>query len=145
MFAELVRSMRQRLRRAQAAAMDDAADPIVRIRQGTEASVHFMAEHMSFFALIETQRSDAGVSAVLLESAEIYISDIERLIAEAQGLGRIPDDTEPRLAALGVLGTVSYVSQALRSGRTDHSVDKLADFVGMWVVRALGAHITANR
>ena len=39
LFAELVRSMRQSLRRAQAAAMDTAADPVTRIRQGSEASV----------------------------------------------------------------------------------------------------------
>src|SRR5262249_32593624 len=34
LFAELVRTMRQQLRRAQGAAMDPDADPVTRIRQG---------------------------------------------------------------------------------------------------------------
>ena len=45
LFAELVRTMRLRLRKAQAQAMDSAADPLTRIRQGAEASVRFHAEH----------------------------------------------------------------------------------------------------
>ena len=45
LFAELVRSMRQRLRRAQAAALDPTADALTHIRQGVEASLLFMAEH----------------------------------------------------------------------------------------------------
>src|SRR5258706_15384253 len=49
---ELVRDMRQRLRRAQARAMDPAAPPLERIRQGAEASVRFIAEHRAYFALL---------------------------------------------------------------------------------------------
>ncbi len=141
LFAELVRAVRQRLRRAQAAAMDDAADPLTRIRQGAEASVRFMAEHMEFFALVEGQRSAADVTSVLVESAEVYTADVERLVREAQQSGRLPDDIEPRLAAVGVLGTVSYFSQSLRAGRIEIEVDELARFVGDWVVRALGSEI----
>ena len=53
LFAELVRSMRLRLRTAQADAIDLGADPLVRIRQGTEASVRFMAQHRAFFSLLD--------------------------------------------------------------------------------------------
>ena len=143
LFAELVRSMRQRLRRAQATAMDETADPVTRIRQGAMSSVRFMAEHMEFFALLEGQRSAADLSAVLVESAEVYTADVERLIREAQQTGLLPDDTDPRLAAVGVLGTVSYFSQSLRAGRVELEVDELARFVGEWVVRALGSDIAA--
>jgi AcrR family transcriptional regulator len=144
LFAELVRAVRQRLRRAQAAAMDEEADPLTRVRQGAEASVRFMAEHMEFFALVEGQRSTADVTAVLVESAAIYTADVERLIREAQVSGRLPDDTDPRLAAVGVLGTVSYFSQSLRGGRIEVGVDELARFVGEWVVRALGADVSVD-
>ena len=41
LFAELVRTMRMRLRKAQSAAMDPAANALVRLRQGSEASVRF--------------------------------------------------------------------------------------------------------
>ena len=72
LFAELVRSVRQQLRR-EAAAMDDDADPVTRLRQGTEASVRFMAEHGRFFALLEVERHDQRVAAVLRESGDVYV------------------------------------------------------------------------
>ena len=60
------------------------------------------------------------------------------LIVEAQRTGLIPDDHDPGLLALGVLGAVSHCSLYLRSGRIDLGVDELARFVGDWVVRSVG-------
>jgi len=136
LFAELVRSMRTKLRRAQAAAMDPSADPLVRIRQGTEASVVFMAEHRSYFALLDVERADDEVASVLQDGSDVYANDVIRLVREAQALGLVPDG-DPRLFATGVLGAVSSFSHALRSGSLDLDVDELATFVGDWVVRAL--------
>jgi len=65
LFAELVASMRQRLRKAQADAMDPAADALSRLRQGSEASVRFMARHAGYFALLEVESHDRQVSALL--------------------------------------------------------------------------------
>lgn len=136
LFAELVRSMRTKLRRAQAAAMDPSADPLVRIRQGTEASVVFMAEHRSYFALLDVERADDEVASVLRDGSDVYANDVIRLVREAQALGLVPDG-DPRLFATGVLGAVSSFSHALRSGSLDLDVDELATFVGDWVMRAL--------
>jgi AcrR family transcriptional regulator len=136
LFAELVRSMRTKLRRAQAAAMDPSADPLVRIRQGTEASVVFMAEHRSYFALLDVERADDEVASVLQDGSDVYANDVIRLVREAQALGLVPDG-DPRLFATGVLGAVSSFSHALRSGSLDLDVDELATFVGDWVMRAL--------
>ena len=143
LFAELVRSMRLQLRRAQAAAMDPTADPVTRIRQGTEASVVFMAEHRAYFALLDVERSHdeldgrSNVSGVLREGSDVYARDVVRLVREAQEQGLVPDG-DPRLYAVGVLGVVSSFSHALRNGSLDTAVDELAAFVGGWVVRALG-------
>jgi AcrR family transcriptional regulator len=136
LFAELVRSMRTKLRRAQAAAMDPSADPLVRIRQGTEASVVFMAEHRSYFALLDVERADDEVASVLQDGSDVYANDVIRLVREAQALGLVPDG-DPRLFATGVLGAVSSFSHALRSGSLDLDVDELATFVGDWVMGAL--------
>jgi AcrR family transcriptional regulator len=136
LFAELVRTMRLQLRRAQAAAMDPDADPVRRIRQGTEASVVFMAEHRSYFALLDVERADDAVADVLRDGSEVYAADVIRLVAEAQALGLVPD-ADPQLVATGILGTVSSFSHALRNGRLDVDVDALAAFVGDWVERAL--------
>jgi AcrR family transcriptional regulator len=143
LFAELVRSMRTQLRRSQAAAMDPDADPVTRIRQGAEASVRFMAEHMAFFALLEMERTDEAILPVLREGSEVYVADTARLVAEAQAAGLVPDDHDARLLAMGVHGAVSHFSHFHRSGRIELSVDELAVFVGEWVVRALTAEIPA--
>src|SRR5688500_2139215 len=45
LFRELAETIRQNLRREQARAMDAGAPELVRIRQGVEASVQFMAAH----------------------------------------------------------------------------------------------------
>src|SRR6266508_532355 len=55
LFRELAADIRHQLRRAQRAAMDRDASALVRLAQGTVASVHFMAEHSSFFSLLEIE------------------------------------------------------------------------------------------
>ena len=87
--------------------MDPDADPVTRLRQGTEASVRFMAEHVRFFALLEVERNDQRVAAVLRESGDVYVHDTARLVREAQAAGLVPDDHDPTLLAIGVLGAVA--------------------------------------
>jgi AcrR family transcriptional regulator len=145
LFAELVRSMRQEMRRAQAAAMDPDADAVTRLRQGTEASVRFMAEHRAFFALLEGERNEEAIASVLREGSEVYAEDTMALIVEAQREGLVPDDHDARLLALGVLGAVSHYSLYLRSGRIALSVDELARFVGDWVARSVGGEVPVAR
>jgi AcrR family transcriptional regulator len=137
LFAELVRTMRQQLRRAQGAAMEPDADPVARIRQGAAASVRFMAENMAFFALLEVERDEEAIVPSLRESSDVYIADTTRLVEEAQATGLVPDDRPAALLALGVLGAVSHFSHFHRTGRVELTVDELADFVGDWVTRAL--------
>jgi AcrR family transcriptional regulator len=139
LFGELVRTMRLGLRRAQAAAMDPDADVAVRIAQGTEASVRFMAEHAAYFALIDVERTDPAHAVVLSEGSDIYLDDVTKLIEEGQREGAFPD-ADSILMAVGVLGAVSSFSNAYRNGRLDPdlSVEQLAGFVRGWVVSALG-------
>jgi AcrR family transcriptional regulator len=136
LFSELVRTMRMQLRRAQAAAMDTSADPVTRIRQGTEASVIFMAEHRSYFALLDVERADDKVASLLRDGSDVYAEDVVKLVREAQAAGLVVDG-DARLYATGVLGAVSSFSHALRNGRLDVDVTELASFVGEWVIRAL--------
>ncbi|MCB0955363.1 MAG: TetR/AcrR family transcriptional regulator [Ilumatobacteraceae bacterium] len=136
LFAELVRSMRQSLRRAQAAAMDTAADPVTRIRQGSEASVRFMAEHQSYFALLDVERADDAVAGVLQEGSDVYAADVHRLVRDAQAAGLVPDG-EPAFYTAGIMGAVSSFSHAHRRGHIRMPIDDLARMVGDWVTQAL--------
>ena len=138
LFAELVRTMRLRLRRAQGTAMDPNADAVTRIANGAEASVRFMADHAAYFALLDVERSDPEVADVLAEGAGVYLDDVRRLVEDGQRAGTIADAPSD-LIAVGVLGTVSSFSNSYRSGRLgeDITVDDLAVFVRRWVVNAL--------
>jgi AcrR family transcriptional regulator len=138
LFGELVRSMRHRLRRAQADAMGDLVDPIERLRAGTVASVRFMAEHATFFSLVDVERTDAAIRDVLRAGSGVYLDDVVALVDEARRAGRAID-TDSTVLALGVLGAVSSFSNAWRSGQIDLPADELAEIVADWVVRAVGA------
>lgn len=136
LFTELVRSMRQQLRRAQADAMSPDADAVTRIHQGAVASVRFMAENATYFSLVDVERADPAIADALRAGSDVYLDDVTALVREAQAAGRIPD-ADPHLLALGVLGAVSTFSNAWRSGRIQLSADELAEFVADWVARAL--------
>jgi AcrR family transcriptional regulator len=105
LFTEVVRSMRHRLRRAQADAMDPTADAVERIRQGAVASVLFMAEHTNYFAFVDVERADPALAESMAAGSGVYLDDVTALVREAQRAGTVPD-AEPRLLALGVLDWV---------------------------------------
>ena len=136
LFAELVRTMRLDLRRTQAGSMDPSANAVTRIRQGAEASVRFMAEHHTYFALLDVERTDDALSSVMKEGSDVYASDVRRLIEAAQRDGLLPDG-DPSFSVIGVLGSVSSFSHAHRSGRLAIPIDELASLVGDWVMQAL--------
>ena len=138
LFAELVRTMRLRLRRAQGAAMDPTVDAATRIADGAAASVRFMAEHAAYFALLDVERTDPDVADVLQEGAGVYLDDVRRLVEEGQRSGTIAD-APADLVAVGVLGAVSSFSNSYRNGRlgSDITVEELAQFVRRWVANAL--------
>ena len=80
-----------------------------RIRQGSMASVRFMAEHRAYFTLLDVERSEPTLAEVLRDGSDVYAADVVRLIIEAQADGTVaPGD--PQLHAVGVLGAVSSLA-----------------------------------
>lgn len=137
-FADLAEDLRLRLRRAQAAAMDRDADPLVRLRQGSEASLRFMAEHSQAFSLMAVENVDRQFVDDLRRGTEVHADDTERVVREAVDAGLVRDE-DPRLLAYSVLATVGWFAHFHRTGRLDVDVDGLADFVGRQVVCSLAA------
>jgi AcrR family transcriptional regulator len=138
LFKELADDIRMRLRRSQAEAIDPDADPLVRLRQGAEASVRFMSINAPFFALLEVESTDHRFVDVLRLGTDVHVDDVVVHIRDGIGKGLIRDD-DPVLMARGVVGIVGLYSHFHRTGRTDVPVDDLADFVGRFVVRSLAA------
>ena len=139
LFSELVRTMRRRLRRAQADAMRGHDSPLARVRAGTEASVVFIAEHAHYFALVEFERTDPAIAEALRGTSRVYLDDVIELVRAGTRSAAMIADGDARLLALGVLGAVSSFSSALRAGQIDLPPAELATFVGDWVTQALRA------
>jgi len=137
LFAEVAADIRLRLRKHQAAAIDPDAGPLRQIRQGSQASVRFMAENAHFFSLLEAETGAVTQEARRAGTAQ-HIRDVRGLITRGQEQGAILDEN-PELLALAVVGTVGYYSHYHRTGRASVGIDDLAAFVGRTVVRALAA------
>lgn len=143
-FRQLNADLRLRLRKEQAAAMDPDADPLVQIRQGSEASVRFMAAHARSFALMAVENVDRQFIGDLRRGTEVHADDTERLVRTGIELGLIRDE-DPRLLAYSVLTTVGWFAHYHRLGRVDLDLDGLVAFVGRHVVCSLASRETVVR
>jgi len=138
LFRELVEQNRLRLRRAQGLAIDPAAEPLLRIRQGAESSVRFMATYAHFFALLEVENLEKTFAGERRRGTEIHAADVTTIIDEGIADGTIRDEN-PELLAFGVVGTVGYYGHFHRTGRLPVPVPELAAFVGRFVVCSLAS------
>jgi AcrR family transcriptional regulator len=138
LFRELVEQNRLRLRRAQGAAIIADAEPLLRIRQGGEASVRFMARYAHFFSLLEVENLEKQFADELRKGTQVHTDDVASVIREGIEDGTIRDES-PELLAYGVVGTVGYYGHFHRTGRIPMPVDDLAAFVGRFVVCSLAS------
>ena len=137
-FAELVTSTRQSLRLAQRESIDRGLDPLSQLRQGTEASVRFMAGHAHLYALLQAEGPDQRISELLREGTQVHAADTATLIQRGIAAGLVRDE-DPLLLAYGVLGSVTWFCHFHRTGRITQSAEELATFVGRYVVRSVAA------
>jgi AcrR family transcriptional regulator len=136
LFEELAGNIRLRLRRQQKAVLDPAEPPLVNLRRGTEASVHFMAEHAPFFSLLEVE--GRNFTEVVRLGAEEHLGDTVALVRAGQADGTIRED-DAHLLAVGVVSSVSHYSHLHRTNRLTLPLAELASFVGRQVVHTLAA------
>ena len=144
LFRELVELNRLHLRQAQAHAMDPEAEPLLKVRQGAEASVAYMSRNAHFFALLEVENIEQRFADVLRRGTEIHINDTAALIRQGIADGSVRDD-DPQLLALGVVGAVGYYSHFHRTSRIGLDVVSLGQFVGRFIVCSLAADEEAAR
>ena len=137
-FVELAENLRFRLRVEQASAIQDDARPLVRIRQGVEASVRFMGEHRRLYSLFDVETLDPDIAARLRVGADVHTADTARHIRAAIAAGDVRDE-DPDALAHAVVGTVALFTHLHRTGALTLELDEVAAFAGRWVVRALAA------
>jgi len=139
LFRELVQLNRLRLRQTQAAAIDPGAEPLMQIRQGSEASMLYMARFSHFFSLLEVENLEKRFADDLRLGTEVHAADVAALISVGIDDGTIRDES-PELLAFGVVGTVGYYGHFHRTGRMPMPVEELAAFVGRLIVCSLASH-----
>jgi len=137
LFRELASDIRHQLRRTQRKAIDWDSPALVRIVQGTMASVRFMAEHASFFSLLEIE--GRSVAEELRRGTEQHLRDVKALIVIGQDDGTVTKEDDAELMALAVVGAVGQFSHFHRTGRVDLTLDDLAGYVARLVTRILTA------
>jgi AcrR family transcriptional regulator len=142
LFKELAGSIRLNLRREQGAALRDDAAPLVNLYRGTEVSVLFMAEHAHFFSLLEVE--GRNFTDVLRQGTLQHINDMVRIVEAGQADGTIREE-DPKLLALGVVGSVGHYSHFHRTGRIKVPLPELATFVARYVVHSLASDDDAIR
>ncbi|MDP1820974.1 MAG: helix-turn-helix domain-containing protein [Acidimicrobiales bacterium] len=136
LFEELAEQIRLQLRRQQGTVLQPGDPALVNLRRGTEASVHFMAEHAHFFSLLEVEGRNC--TDVLRRGTEQHIADTLTLIRAGQADGSVRHE-DPVLLALGVVGAVGQYSHFHRTGRITMPLPDLAAFVGRHVVHCVAA------
>ncbi|HET6952167.1 MAG TPA: helix-turn-helix domain-containing protein [Acidimicrobiales bacterium] len=137
LFRELAAEIHRRLRRTQAQAIDAGAPALVRILQGTVASMRFMAENAPFFSLLQVE--GRNVSDMVRQGAEQHLHDVTVLIVEGQKDGTVTDVDPADLLAMAAVGAVGQFSHLHRTGRVDLSLDELSGYVARLVARMLTA------
>jgi AcrR family transcriptional regulator len=139
LFRELVELNRLRLRKFQAAAMDPEAEPLLQIRQGTEASVRYMASYANFFALLEVENLGKQFADELRKGTAIHTRDIAVILRLGIADETIRDENVD-LLAYGIVSMVGLYGHFHRTGRMPMPVEELASFVGRFVVCSLASH-----
>ena len=139
LFRELVELNRLRLRQAQAAAINPAAEPLLQVRQGAEASMQYMASFANFFALLEVENLEKQFADELKKGTEVHTDDVAQILKQGIANGTIRDES-PELLSYGVVGTVGYYGHFHRTGRMPIPVEELAAFVGRFVVCSLASN-----
>jgi AcrR family transcriptional regulator len=137
-FRELVELTRQRMRTQQKRDIDPAANPLARLRQGTESSIRFMGEHRRLYSIIDLESLGPSLTRLLRSGGDVHARDNARHISAGIEQGIIRED-DPLMLAWSLVGTVSSFSHLHRTGRIDRSLDDLATFAGRFVVRALAS------
>ena len=137
-FEELVQQTRLTMRQQQQQAIDPTANPLLRIRQGTESSIRFMGQHRRLYSLTDLESMGPKLTRLLRAGSDVHARDTAQHVEAGIAQGMIRDD-DPLMLAWGVVGTVSSFSQLHRTGRIDRDLDDLATFTGRFVVRSLAA------
>ena len=110
LFVDILSSAHHELRRRQAAAIGDEADPITRLELGTRASLQWFAENRHLFNLFYFASTEERFAPVLRQNEEIAVADVTRHLKDAMVQGRIAD-VDPDMVAHALIGVARHLAR----------------------------------
>jgi AcrR family transcriptional regulator len=112
LLAEILKDAISGLRRAQAEAISGISDPLARIAAGIEASLSYVWDNQTIFAIFEQALGAPGFEGIVRSGHRKLIADTIRHLEEGIRLGRIRD-ADPEVMAHEIFGTMTYVARYL--------------------------------
>jgi AcrR family transcriptional regulator len=138
LFHEIVLDMRQRLRRAQSAAMEGVDDPLARVYVGTVASVRFIAEHHRLYGPVAAEVSaDRRIRRARSQSIRVHADDAAALFAEGQRRGVVRTDDDAVTLAHANAAIVNHFVLLYSNGLFACDLDDLAHRAARYALYAV--------
>ena len=117
LFRELTESKRRELQLRQMEAIVEHGDPLERLYSVVLATVEFLQLHPRLSTVLEMEPVGNDVfRATRFETARIHHRDTASLLAAGQATGTVRSDDTPNALAAAVLGIVSALLEAQRTG-----------------------------
>jgi AcrR family transcriptional regulator len=110
LFVEILRGGQLDLRRRQAQAIGDEADPLRRIELGIRATLAWSEEHRDVLVLSHFAATDERFAPVLREGQDVAVQDTVRHLKDAMVAGLVPD-ADPTLLGHGILGATGHLAR----------------------------------
>ena len=128
LFRAILRGAQVDLRRAQRAALFDAADPLAQVAAGIRASVQWSAAHTDLVTLVAFAATDERFAPMLRRGEQIAIADTATLVTAGIELGLVPDG-DPEVLATAMIGVTTSLTRRLMTDRIDSAepIEALAD------------------
>jgi AcrR family transcriptional regulator len=139
LFKELLLDCLQRLRRAQDAAIKEAADPVGRIEGGIRASIDFFRAEPGYLSVIRTAARYEEFASTVHQGHEVVVSDTALHIKEGMAEGSIRHG-DPELMAHGILGATYHFVEVyfdINNGGATTDRPQLADEAVTFCLRGL--------
>lgn len=123
LFLSILAEALRDLRRTQQRAIEGVDDPIVRVVNGIEASLEYLATNDDLFLLMDFAGTDAHFEPALRHGIDVVVEDTSRHLKEAIAAGAIPDG-DPYFLAHGITTiTLTFVRRFLLRGSAEGTVD----------------------
>jgi AcrR family transcriptional regulator len=137
LFAEILRTAQNDMRRTQQRRIEGVEDPVERIQLGVRAAVLWMSEHDDLRRLFEFARTEAAFNGAMKAGQRVVVNDAVAHLKEAIVLGRIPD-RDPEVLAHAILGVANHLTRVFIGSR-GQDPEEVADMVVTFCMEGIGA------